>query len=159
MNLRLVVCVLLLGSTANTMAQPQTLSCPNLSTAIQVGSCPSEEELKYTFNGYCSDNARMYEKGTDACTDYQEYRRMKNTAPWEAGNGVFQAYLSCDLPATSLKNVAPASIAVARQGKITRVVCTYQDEIVFTYRTRAECKVEGDGNCSTEGAACKANCN
>lgn len=153
---RLVALILIFGSLA--AARAETLSCPQLSDAVQVGACPSEEELKYTFNGYCSDNARMYGKDTDACTDYQQYRRMKNTAAWEAADGTFQAYVSCDLAAASVKSAKASSIAAVKQGKITQLLCTYQDGIVFTYRTRAECKVEGDSRCGSKTPACTATC-
>lgn len=36
----------------------ETLSCPQLTTALQVGNCPDENELQYTFTGYCSDDWR-----------------------------------------------------------------------------------------------------
>ncbi len=156
MKLRLVTLVLLFGATTAVLAE--TLSCPTLATAVQIGTCPTEDELKYTFNGYCSDNARMYGKDTDACTDYQHYRRMKNTAAWEVANGAFQAYVSCDLPAASVKAAEPSRIALVKQGKITQLVCTYRDGIVFSHRTRAECKIDGEGICSTGTSACQASC-
>jgi hypothetical protein len=145
------------GSTATALAE--TLSCPQLSSAVQIGTCPSEEELKYTFNGYCSDNARMYGKDTDACTDYQQYRRLKNTAAWEAADGTFQAYISCDLAAAAVLSAEASRIAIVKPGKISQLLCTYQDGIVFTYRTRAECKIEGDGLCGSKRSACTATCN
>lgn len=152
MNLR-AVCSLCLAGTLFS-AQAETISCPSLSTARQVGTCPSEEELKYTFNGYCSDNARMYDKDTNLCTDYRNYRQEKNTAPWESGDGAFQAYVSCDRPAATVARAILSGIAVAKQGKITKVVCNYRDPgsepLVFTYRTRAECQVKGNGEANCE---------
>ncbi|MBI4742015.1 MAG: hypothetical protein HY777_10810 [Betaproteobacteria bacterium] len=161
MIFRAVFFVLLLAQTV--AVQAETISCPELSTAVQIGNCPTEDELNFTFNGYCNDNARMYDKeNTDVCTDYRRYRRLKNTAPWEAGGGAFQAYLSCDLPAVSIAKAGSSGIAVARQGKITKVVCSYRDTsgepFAFTYRTRAECKVEADSKCAAKRGACKAIC-
>lgn len=157
MRLRLAVLALLFGATV-TAAMADTLSCPDLSAAVQVGACPSEEELRYTFTGYCSDNARMYDKGADNCSDYQVYRRVKNVALWESADGAFHAYLSCDLPAAAVKEAKASGIAVARQGRLTRLVCSYREGITFTHRTKAQCKVEGDGNCAANPAACKASC-
>jgi hypothetical protein len=156
MTRRFIALLLTLGLATHALAE--TLSCPKLSTAIQIGACPTEEDLKYTFNGYCSDNARMYGKDTDACTDYRQYRRMKNTAAWEAADGTFQAYVSCDLPAASVKSAEASRITAVKHGKITQLVCTYRDGIAFSYRTRAECKVEGDGMCSAETPVCRAIC-
>ena len=156
MKLRLIALVLMLGSVTTALAE--TLSCPKLSTAIQIGTCPTEEELKYTFNGYCSDNARMYGKDTDACTDYQQYRRMKNTAAWDAADGAYQGYVSCDLPATAVKTAEASKITLVKQGKIMQVVCTYTNGIAFSYRTRAECKIEGDGICGAAASVCQVIC-
>lgn len=156
MRLSLLALVLLAGSLPNAMAA--AVSCPDLATAVQVGTCPTEEELEYTFTGYCSDNSRMYKNDDDVCTDYKRYRVLKNIALWEAGNGMFNAYVSCDLPVEKLKDAKASSVKVARQGKITQLICGYGEGVNFTWRTRTECKVEGDG-CAANPAACKAHCN
>jgi hypothetical protein len=136
------------------------LPCPDLSAAVQVGTCPTEEELKYTFTGYCSDNARMYDKDQDnECSNYQRYRRLKNVVLWESADGSFHGYLSCDLPASAIKGAKPGRIAVSRQGRLTRLVCSYPDGILFVHRTKGECQVEGSGDCAADPAACRASCN
>lgn len=135
----------------------ETVACPELATAVQAGTCPSEDELQYTFNGYCSDNARMYDAGSNnACTDYRLYRKMKNVALWEAGSD-FQGYVSCDLPAERLKQLKATSITVARKGTLTRIVCRYPDDVSFVYRTKAKCRVEATDDCAASGA-CRATC-
>ena len=81
-----------------------TFSCPDLTGAVQVNACPTEEELKFTYNGYCSDNAKAYANQTDSCIRYEDYRQMKNTARWESKDGEFDGYVSCDtlFPYTTL---------------------------------------------------------
>ncbi len=151
--------VLALGCALGTFpALADTLACPDPAAAMQVATCPSEDELRYTFTGYCSDNARLYGRDTDTCANYQNYRKIKNVALWESADGVFQAYISCDLPSGALKNLKPAAIAVSKQGKLTRLACSYPEGILFTHRTKAQCKVQGDGNCAADPAACKASC-
>lgn len=140
-------------------ALAETLTCPDAATAAQVATCPSEEELKYTFTGFCADNARMYGKDKETCASYESYRQAKNIALWESKDGTFQAYISCDLPTGTLKKLKPVSIAVSRLGKLTRLACIYPEGVTFTYRTKAECKVRGDGNCTADPAACQADCN
>jgi hypothetical protein len=152
----LIALVLTLGATLPALAD--TLACPDPVDAAQVGTCPSEDELKYTFTGYCSDNARMYGKDTDTCTSFRNYRKLKNVALWESKDGAFQAYISCDLPEGALKNLKPVSIAVTKQGKLTRLACRYSEGVTFTHRSKAQCKVQGDGNCAADPAACKASC-
>ena len=98
---------LALGIVLHPLASAAEISCPDLGKAVQVAPCPSEEELRYTFNGFCSDNSRLYAKDMDTCVSYQNYRQVKNIALWEAAGGEFQAYLSCDL--------APAAIQAAKR--------------------------------------------
>lgn len=140
-------------------ARAETFACPDTAAAVQVATCPSEEELKYTYTGFCADNARMYGKDKETCATYESYRKAKNIALWESKDGIFQAYISCDLPAGTLNKLKPASISVTRQGKLTRLACSYPEGVTFTYRTKTECKVRGDGNCATDPAACRADCN
>lgn len=139
-------------------AAAETVACPDLSTAVQVGACPSEDELQFTFTGYCSDNARIYNWHEETvCTQYELYRKLKNVVLWEAKNGDFQGYLSCDLPADRIKAAKPTGIEVSKLGRMTRVACGYGDGITFAHRTKAQCKVEGAANCA--GGICQATCN
>ena len=137
-------------------AVDERLICPDLEIAVKVGVCPTEDELKYTYTGYCADNARIYKRDNEACLDYKDYRKMKNVALWESKDGAFHAYVSCEMPEKQLRTAKAASVAVMAQGKMTRVVCGYGGELSFVHRTRAECKAEAADNCS--GKACAATC-
>lgn len=158
MNAHLVTVFLLLVS-ALPAANASTLSCPTLQTAVQVGTCPTDEELKYTFMGYCSDDARAYKGETDVCTDFQRYRALKNVALWESADGVFDAYVSCDRPKEAVKTASLLGITAGKQGKLTQLVCSYAGGVNFTYRTRAECTVDSGADCAANSASCKASCN
>ncbi len=136
-----------------------TLACPELDIAVQVGVCPTEEQLKYTFTGYCSDTAKAYAGETDVCTDYQLYRKMKNTVLWESADGEFDAYVSCDLPKESLQGAKVAGVKVAKKGKQTQLVCSYAEGVNFIHRTRAVCQLETTADCSAHPESCKASCN
>lgn len=131
MRSSLLVLALLAGP-ALPAALAAAVSCPDLATAVQVAACPAEEELKYTFTGYCSDDSKAYRGETDVCTDYRLYRKLKNVALWESGDGVFNAYLSCDLPADKLKAVKASAIKIGKQGKMTQVICSYGEGVNFT---------------------------
>lgn len=155
-NVLLTMTLLLASSTLPAQAAP--LPCPDLAQAVQVGNCPSEDELLFTFNGYCSDDTRAYGKGAEVCTDFQEYRRLKNTVLWESADGGFAAYLSCDLPAATIREARAGRIAVSTKGKLTHLVCHYNDDISFTHRSKATCTVEGNGECAADPAACRADC-
>lgn len=153
---RLVFCLLFTGAVAATAGEK--LSCPDLATATPVGNCPRESDLQYTFTGYCSDDRRMYQQDTAVCTDYQEYRKLKNVVPWESADGAFMAYLSCELPADRIKAARASQVAVSRQGKITILACHYDQGITFTHRSHRECTVVGDGHCAGDPTACRASC-
>ena len=135
-----------------------TVACPDLSSAVQVASCPAEEELRYTFSGYCSDDGKAYRGETDVCKDYQLYRKLKNVALWESADGNFSAYVSCDLSPDAVKAAKVSGIRVLRQGKINQLVCSYTEGLRFSYRTREECKIEAT-DCAANPVACKAACN
>ena len=135
-----------------------TVACPDLTAAVQVAACPAEEELRHTYTGFCSDDAKAYKGETDVCKDYRLYRALKNVALWESADGNFSAYVSCDRPPAGVKAAKASAIKVGKQGKMTQVVCAYGEGVSFTYRTRTECKLEG-GDCAANPAACKASCN
>ena len=135
----------------------ETLACPALAQAQQVGACPSEEELQYTFTGYCSDDNKAYRGETDVCTDYQRYRKMKNVALWESSDGRFAGYVSCELPPAAVRNAKPQAMQLLKQGTLSRLVCTYADGLQFTHRTRAQCQVELAA-CTPATPGCQARC-
>ena len=157
MKSRLLLVAMLLVP-ALPVAMAAELSCPELATAVQVGACPAEEELRYTFNGYCSDDAKSYKGETGVCTDYQLYRQLKNVALWESADGNFSGYVSCDRPPASVKSVRVSGIRIGKQGKLTQLVCSYGEGLRFTLRTRAECKLAGAADCAADASACKATC-
>ena len=134
-----------------------TLGCPDLSTAVQVNACPTEEELQYTFKGYCSDNARMYDKGEQVCTDFALYRLKKNVSLWETQDGRFAGYVSCETASVPLARGRAVSLAVSQQGSVTRVACGYDVGVTFTHRTKAKCKAVV-ADCGAAPGSCKAEC-
>jgi predicted secreted protein len=98
----------------------------------------------------------MYRGENDVCHDYARYRKLKNIVMWESADGAFQGYVSCDVPAATLRQAKAVAMTVAKQGRITRLTCGYGDGIAFTWRTRAECKVQTAG--CTAAAPCEAQC-
>mgnify|MGYP001765611798 FL=1 len=145
---------------ASTAARAETIVCPDAAGFIQVGACPSEEELQFTFNGYCSDNARMFDKPEEQlCTDYTLYRSLKNYARYETTDGRFSGYVSCELK-TPLTKARAVRIKVDKQGSITRFACGYDSGASFTYRTKSKCTIAPGAAeaCARDPLACKAEC-
>lgn len=138
-------------------APAATFACPDLASAKQVEACPSDAELRYTFIGFCSDNARLYDGKGEVCDDFDRYRALKNIALWESADGVFAGYPSCALAPEAIRAATPQRIAVERKGTITQVACDYAGGVRFTLRSRAACRVDGAGRCDApEG--CRAVC-
>lgn len=157
MKLRLLASALLLSLLSLSSGAAQ-LTCPDLAAARQVNACPSEDELKHTYSGFCSDDKKAYAGETDNCMRYKDYRAMKNTALWESADGGFDGYVSCDLPPAKVKTLKASGMTVARQGSITKVVCSYPNGVNFTYRTKGACKVDDDKACAANPSACQAAC-
>lgn len=125
------------------LAQAEEVACPDLSQATQVGDCPSEAQLRYSFAGYCGDDARMNDKGSDTtCTSMDEFKKLKNHALWEAGE--FQGYLHCGRTPQETRALKLKQLSVAPAGKLTRVVCTYEGGAIMVLRTRRACVQQGD---------------
>ena len=156
-NFRLLVPALLAGliSLSATAAQ---YACPDLAESAQVNACPTEEELKHTYTAFCSDNAKVYAKETDSCLRYKDYRQMKNVALWESKDGVFDGYVSCDQAPAKVKALKATGMKIERQGKLTKLVCSYPNGINFTYRTKGACAIADDKACAANAAACQATC-
>lgn len=150
--LGLLLAALSLGATAGTM------TCPDLAGAVQVNACPSEDELKHTYSGFCSDTAKAYANQTDSCIKYEDYREMKNVALWESKDGAFSGYISCALPTDQLKASMLSTMAVERQGKLNKLVCSYANSVRLTYRTKAACAVVNEKACTANPASCTATC-
>lgn len=141
MNQSRTIFAVLLASLSLT-ASAATLVCPDLSGAAQINACPTEEELKYTYNGFCSDAAKAYANQTDSCLRYEDYRAMKNVALWESKDGVFDAYVSCDKPPAEVRMLRSTGMKIEKQGKLTKLVCSYPGGVKFTYRTKGACQLE-----------------
>jgi len=156
-NLRLLIPALLAGLISFSAVAAQ-YACPDMASSAQVNACPTEEELKHTYSGFCSDDGKAYAKETGSCLRYSDYRQMKNVALWESKNGVFDGYVSCDLAPAKVKALKAMDMKIAIQGKLTKVVCSYPNGINLTYRTKGACAIADDKACAANAAACLASC-
>lgn len=140
----------------------EPLACPTLASAVQIDACPSDEQLRGGFVGYCSDNRRLYAADHDTCSRFENYRKLKNVALWEAGpDGAWQGYLSCDAPRERLQSARLQSVTVSRQGTVTRVACQYgeaDEGLTLAHRTKARCTVLAEPACTADPSACRVRC-
>lgn len=129
-------------------ASAETLSCPAMTNAVQVGSCPTDAELEYSFTGYCSDNARMQDKDI-VCTDIALYREIKDNSLWESGD--FHGYLTCTKSEEQIRAAKPVKITVSKAlGTMSRVACSYDNGTVMATRTRKTCSPSGETSVTCE---------
>ncbi|MCB1938036.1 MAG: hypothetical protein KDF24_06370 [Rhodocyclaceae bacterium] len=156
MSMLRVVLVALLAVPA--WAGAEALRCPDVSAVVQVGTCPSEAELTYTFGGYCGDNKRMYEIGDTVCESYENYRKAKNVVLWASADGQFEGYVSCDLPEPALRAAVLEHMTVSSKRGLTRVACGYSEGVLFAHRTRASCEINDAARCAADASACEADC-
>ncbi len=157
MKLRQLIPALFLACLSLSAAAVQT-GCPDLSAARQVNACPTEDELKHTYSGFCSDDKKVYGGETENCIRYQDYRAMKNTALWESADGAFDGYVSCDLPKAKVQAMKASSMKIEKQGSLNKVVCSYPNGIRFTLRTKETCKIDDSKACAANAAACRVTC-
>lgn len=146
----LALAVLLL---APVVAGSETLVCPSLEQTRQVNACPTDEQLRVSFLGFCSDDNKAYQGQTDPCTDFERFRRWKNTALWESADGVFGGYRSCEAPAAS---ATLARLQLDKKGPIQVVQCAYSDGTVLSHRTRKTCTLPP--TCASDPSQCQASC-
>ncbi|MCK2088567.1 hypothetical protein MXC99_10335 [Thauera aromatica] len=136
-------------------AHATELPCPDLQEAVQVAACPTDAELRYTFMGYCADNARLYGRDVLTCASFENYRAVKNTALWESADGGFNGYLSCEVPPAQIRASQALRMKVERNKSLTRLICDYDNDHRLEHRSKAVCTVQA-ADCSTE--ACRASC-
>ena len=152
----LLLPALLLGSAlANSPARAEPMSCPDLADAVQVAACPTDAELRYSFMGYCSDNARLYGADVVTCASFDNYREVKNIALWESADGRFGGYLSCNEKPADIQASRAKRMHVSSKNGLTRLICDYDNDHRLIHRTRATCSVETE-DCS--GGNCRASC-
>ncbi|MCC7167278.1 MAG: hypothetical protein IT565_06880 [Rhodospirillales bacterium] len=158
---RRLVCVLAVMLAFFAALEParaaETVACPDLAQARPVGDCPTEEQLRYSYLGYCGDDRRMYENDNVTCTAFERYRDLKNIVLWESADGAFQGYVSCALAPETVRTLKPFTMAASRQGALVKLVCAYPKDVALTRRSKTPCTV-AKAECGPDGTACQARC-
>ncbi len=118
-------------------------TCPDISNAVKVSECPSEDELVRMFSSTCGfkDTEKENPHAKGFCKNYSTFRKVKNTSLWESGDGEYMGYLSCDSTESKIKATKLVKISTGQKGAIARVICTYEGGFELALRTRGACKV------------------
>ncbi|MCP5368485.1 MAG: hypothetical protein H6906_13330 [Hyphomicrobiales bacterium] len=161
-----VVAVGALSAGDGGVARADTLRCPDLAAAEQVGNCPSLRELRILFGSTCGGEANPDAAKPGLCDSFEEFQRQRATALWEAGEAGFAGYLPCALTAKDLAAGRLAAVAVAGK-RVTRITCTYagagDGPVTLTLRRRGACALpsgaaQGRADCTADPAACAVDC-
>jgi len=137
-------CLFLLFVTQAAWAQ-SVHTCPDISKSAKVGGCSSDEELIRMFSNTCgwqdTENENPHAKGI--CKNYNLFRKARNTALWESGDGKYDGYLSCDKKESEIKASKLVKISVAQKKKYHRVICSYEGGSELVFRTHEICEIPG----------------
>ena len=120
-------------------------TCPDISKAVNVGACPSGDDLRRMFQSTCgsrdTENENPHAKGV--CKHFSLFKKAKNTALWESADGKFEGYLSCDAKESEIRAGKLVKISTAQIREWDRVICTYEGGAELVLRTRETCEVPG----------------
>ncbi len=137
-------CLILLFTTQSVWAE-RVYTCPDISKSAKVGSCSSDDELKRMFSNTCGwhDTENDNPHASGICKNYSLFRKVKNTALWESGDGRFNGYLSCDTKENEIKASKLIKISIGQKLEWSRVICSYEGGSELVLRTRGICKIPG----------------
>jgi len=143
-------------------------TCPDISKSAKVGGCTSDDELKRMFSISCGweDYKKDNPHAAGKCMNFSIFKKVKNTALWESGDGRFDGYLSCDKKESEIKASKLVKISTAQSKDMNRVICSYEGGSKLVLRTRELCEIPGakllgrymGRECEAGDKDCKAVC-
>lgn len=120
-------------------------TCPDISKAVKVGACPSEGDLERMFSSTCGSrdtkNENTHAKGV--CSNFERFKKAKNTALWESADGSFEGYISCDAKESEIKAGKLIKISRSQKREWDSVRCAYEGGSELVLRTRETCEIAG----------------
>jgi hypothetical protein len=160
-------CLILLFVTQVAWAE-SVYTCPDISKSAKVGGCSTDDELKRMFSNICGwqDTEKENPHAKGICKNYSLFKKVKNTALWESGDGRYDGYLSCDTKESKIKTSKLVKISISQKREWNRVICTYEGGSELVLRTREICEIPGakllgryiGRMCETGDKDCKAVC-
>jgi len=159
-----IACFALLGlsmtSAAQVSAAEKVFACPDLSTAEQVGTCPTDKELKEGYDGICPSVMAKQQ----ACVPFAAYAKGKSKALWAAQSGSveFLSYVDCGLSPKTVRASRAKALDVnctARSGRC-EALCTYDNDFTLKLRVKGDCRTATQDkiDCSDDPASCVVKC-
>ncbi len=143
-------------------------TCPEISTAKQVADCPADEEMKRMYELTCGlgEDKNPDPSVAGICSSYDAFLQKKQSALWESGDGQYMGYVSCNTPASKIKQGRLLTIGLSQRGVMDKIDCSYEGGVTLSLRTRKQCRIPGAKSnrkvlfldCSAAGADCKAIC-
>ncbi|MBL4615540.1 MAG: hypothetical protein JKY27_11795 [Magnetovibrio sp.] len=142
------------------LAGEASFSCPDLSAAEQVGSCPSDKELKEGYDATCpSAMARRNE-----CKPFAAYAKSKGKSLWaaKAGDEEFLSYVQCGISPETVRGSKVQSVDVKCDFNSGRceAVCGYENDFNLKLRIKGSCRTATAAkiDCKDDPSACTVTC-
>lgn len=149
----------LFGATAS-LAGEADFTCPDLSTAEQLGACPDERELKQGYDATCpSAMGRRNE-----CKPFAAYVKSKNKSLWgvKTGGEEFLPYVRCSLSPETVRASRAQSVEIKCAASTGRCEarCGYENDFTLRLRFQGECRTANRGkiDCQDDPKACVFTC-
>lgn len=147
-------------SASAAMAGETNFTCPDLSTAQQVGACPSDKELK---EGYAATCPSAMGKRNE-CRPFAAYVKSKGKSLWAVlmGDEEFLSYVRCGLAPETVRASKVQNVEVKCSFESGRCAaqCGYENDFTLKLRFKGECRTANAGKieCKDNPAACVVSC-
>jgi len=139
------------------------LTCPDLSTLEEVGTCPSKEEVKAQQKRTCLMERNEDNRKLMACDDFPEYYARKANSLWAAQiNGEEHlTYRGCVAPSQKAESTKPTKMRAKSPNRFSWMFCSYPNDETITFKLDMNCKLENGEkamDCGPDGKACRLVC-
>ena len=156
-----MACAVLFSTLSMTAsATDVVLACPDLSTAQQLGACPSEKDLRALYTATCP---KLLQKRGE-CKPFEAFARSKDKALWAAQsqNEEFLSYIQCKQTPEVVKASKAVRVGVKCDMKSGRCEarCGYENGVSFSLRVKGSCQTATRQpiDCTDDPQSCVVKC-
>ncbi len=139
------------------------LTCPDLSTLKEVGTCPSKEEVQAQQKRSCQMVRNEDNRKLMACDDFPEYFARKAKSLWaaEIGGEEHLTYRGCVATPEKAESTKATKMRAKSPNRFSWMFCSYPNEETITFKLDMNCKLENGEksmDCGPDGKACRLVC-
>ncbi|MBF0249118.1 MAG: hypothetical protein HQL35_00665 [Alphaproteobacteria bacterium] len=151
---------LALAAAAPAEAGETRFACPDLTKGVKLGDCPSEQEMKDSYNASCPEALQK----SGACPEFGSYMVLKSKALWSvfSSGQEFLPYISCLISEEKVRASKPIGVRVKCDTATERckALCEYDNDVYVELRFAGMCHTDtGEAiDCKTDPVACAVTC-